>query len=768
MKLKWMLSSAVFLFLVPGILYANGVSSSHNPKKHAYKKTINSHANQLQQEGSFSSRKNAENFARKLRSEGQEVVIKKGLGKNGTTAYRVFIKKKKGGPAAMRSNVMEKRKILSEIEEPEETRGSNKNISAETVAPAGSLASAGEAKQVALLRFADTKEGADRLSRQLSRDGYSVTVRQRPAKGKGVVYSVFAQRIPFTRNVVQPAPETTHKTDTGNPAVNEVPAPKEMPSPVAGNENPTAPGFEPPVEKRPSEAEKAIAQLLAAKESRELTSHGSDKSNTAGSSIAVEGGASAKEVPAAISHEKEDLSVAHQTASNRESPVEKRPSEAEKAIAQLAASKEAKESLSAGESKQPADIKPAAEEVPTGSSKERVSSEVFGQKSGFVHPFAGVTGYYTDNVFNTRNGKVSDFITIFSPGIWLTVPHVKEKLLNVDTSNVSPGGYSLSRYNPETFTRYQTYLYYNADIEQHTRESAGNAINHKAEGLFQYNLRGGLTFELMDQFIASHDMWGTGLSQKKLDRFRTNLADVMAVYDTENRLKFRLDYSYNLVDYLAARNSFRDRSDNSVAAYVFYKLKPKTALFYEYEFVGIDYRDNILSNSDEHHNFIGVQWDVTAKSKGSVKAGYGLKYFSDPAIKDAKNFIFEAQIDHKLTAKTSVIIKAARKTEETNISSTGYEVADSISGEYLHRLTGKITLDAMLSYTRDKYSEDLTLGGITKRLADHYYVGMLALQYKFKEWLELDSGYMINIRDSSFPDLDYKSNIVFLRITGSM
>jgi hypothetical protein len=452
-----------------------------------------------------------------------------------------------------------------------------------------------------------------------------------------------------------------------------------------------------------------------------------------------------------------------------ETAVEKRPSEAEKAIAQLLAAKESKESSSAVEIKpQPSGLQPQAEEIPSGTSKTKLSSEVFGGKGGYVHPFLGITEYYTDNVFNTRNDKASDFTTVFSPGIWLTVPHVYEKLLNIDTSNVSPGGYTLSRYNPEAFKRYQAYLYYNADIELHARESAGNAVNHKAEGLFQYNLRGGLTFELVDQFLASHDMWGTGLSEKKLDKFKTNLADFMIMYDTENKLKFRLDYSHNLVDYLATRNSFRDRSDNSVSAYIFYKIKPKTSLFYEYEFVDIDYKDSVLSNSIEHHNFVGIQWDVTAKSKGSVKAGYGLKYFSDSTISDAGDLIVEAQVDHKLTAKTSLILKASRKTEETNISTTGYVLSDSISAEYLQRLTGKITFDGMLSYTRDKYFGDLALDGTAKQLKDNYYLGMLALQYKFREWLQLDSGYLLNARDSNFTELDYTSNIIFLRITGSL
>jgi hypothetical protein len=45
---------------------------------------------------------------------------------------------------------------------------------------------------------------------------------------------------------------------------------------------------------------------------------------------------------------------------------------------------------------------------------------------------------------------------------------------------------------------------------------------------------------------------------------------------------------------------------------------------------------------------------------------------------------------------------------------------------------------------------------------------MLALQYKFKEWLEMDTGYLSGRRNSSFPEFDYTSNTLFLRITGSL
>jgi polysaccharide biosynthesis protein VpsM len=700
----------ILLFSVAGVLCAKETTSVRPSKKHSHKIAPDS-SRPLLQVSSFVNKKNAERLVRKLRREGQSAVIRKGIGKNKKAIYRVFVKKKKNTSVAsgaslkredMRSGAVGDDDAVFESTPVEVAHPGVAGVSVRPPEPVADSVPTGEVKQVALLRFADSEEDADRLSSQLREEGYRVTIREKAAKDKRKVYSVFAQSVGAVNSKVSVSPS-------------EVP-------PVTLSEKSSSEGISP-----------------------------------------------VKETTSPVPDENKGSFTTQQTVPGPEAAVEKRPSEAEKAIAQLLSAKESKEASSAGEIRpQPSGPQPRAEEIPVGSSKERVSSEVFGGKGGYVHPFLGITEYYSDNIFNTRNDKVSDFTTVFSPGIWLTVPHVYEKLLNIDTSNVSPGGYTLSRYNPETFTRYQAYLYYNADIELHTRESAGNAVNHRAEGLFQYNLRGGLTFELMDQFLASHDMWGTGLSGKKLDKFRTNLADLMIVYDTENRLKFRLDYSYNLVDYLAARNSFRDRSDNSVSAYIFYKVKPKTSVFYEYELVDIDYRDSVLSNSIEHHNFVGIQWDVTAKSKGSVKAGYGLKYFSDSDVSDARNFIVEGQVDHKLTAKTSVILKASRRTEETNISTTGYVLSDSISAEYLQRLTGKITLDAMLSYTRDKYFGDLTLDGTTKQLKDNYYLGMLALQYKFREWLQLDSGYLLNTRDSNFADLDYTSNIIFLRITGSL
>jgi hypothetical protein len=404
-----------------------------------------------------------------------------------------------------------------------------------------------------------------------------------------------------------------------------------------------------------------------------------------------------------------------------------------------------------------------AEDKPIG--KERLSGDVFGRRGGYLHPFLSISEYYTDNVVNTKGEKKSDFITVISPGVWLTIPRIYEKLLSVDTSSIAPGGFSLSRSTSGSFRRYQTYLFYGADIERFSKYSSENVTSHKLEGLFQYNLRGGLSIELVDQYLASHDIRGTGISSE-LDKYKTNLANLILTYDALEKIKFRIDYSNFLVNYDG--NNYRDRDDNAFSGYIFYKFQPKTSVFIEYDFIDISYDESALLDSKEYHYFGGLQWDMTAKSKGSIKAGYGVKNFSVSSIGDAKDFIVEAQIDHQFTPKTSLKINASRKTNETNITATDFIISNNIEVEYLQRLTGKITGDVNFSYTNDSYKGNLTYDGETKERKDDTFSGAFALRYKFKQWLNLDTGYIYTKRDSNFSDFDYTTNIVFIRITGSL
>ena len=393
------------------------------------------------------------------------------------------------------------------------------------------------------------------------------------------------------------------------------------------------------------------------------------------------------------------------------------------------------------------------------------ASKAFGAEGGYIHPYVGFQTFYTDNVYNSRDDKESDFMLLVTPGVWLTVPRINQKLLKIDSANISPGGFLLSRANPSLFRRYQTYLHYGADIELFSKNSSQNTVSHKIEGLLQYNLRGGLALEVMDKFSVSHDARGTGVSDR-LDKFTTNLGGIVLFYDTRSKMQFRVDYTNFIVNYHASRNKFRDRLDNAISGYSFYKISPKTALFVQYEFIDIGYEDDALSNSKEHHFWGGIDWNITAKSTGRVKAGYGIKDFSRSTVDDARDFIVESQIDYKFTPKTSIILKAFRKTQETNIDTTDYMIATGGGIDYLQRITGRLFLSARLAYWNELYKEELTFLGETKEREDDIWEAGIALRYDIKEWLKFDLGYLYTNRDSNFSEFDYVTNALFFGLKG--
>ena len=293
----------------------------------------------------------------------------------------------------------------------------------------------------------------------------------------------------------------------------------------------------------------------------------------------------------------------------------------------------------------------------------------------------------------------------------------------------------------------------------------------RIEGLFQYNLRGGLTFEFVDQYLISHDIIGTGIrTADELDKFYTNLANPRLIYNTGKRWWFMVDYANFLVKYNDSRNDFRHRDDNAISAYIFFRLQPKTSAFFQYQYIDINYRNDILSNSDEHNFYGGIAWDITAKSKGAIKAGYGTKDFADDTIENAKNFRLELQINHRFTPKTNVMLNAWRKTDETNISTTNYILAHGIEFGYNQQFTGRLMGNVRLSYIHDHYKGDLTYDGLTQERKDSYYIGTAGLFYRFREWIGAGIGYTWTKRDSNFPAFEYTNNMFFFNfnISGSL
>ncbi len=83
--------------------------------------------------------------------------------------------------------------------------------------------------------------------------------------------------------------------------------------------------------------------------------------------------------------------------------------------------------------------------------------ELFGGRTGYLHPFLSVGEYYTDNLFNVPDNEEDDWITVISPGLWASFPASNRQPLQVTTYNSAPGGLEVTRFPMEVRRRFQGY-----------------------------------------------------------------------------------------------------------------------------------------------------------------------------------------------------------------------------------------------------------------------------------------------------------------------
>lgn len=405
--------------------------------------------------------------------------------------------------------------------------------------------------------------------------------------------------------------------------------------------------------------------------------------------------------------------------------------------------------------------------IPEGQSKEKpvsgdegIKADVFGKQGGNFHPFLIFQELYTDNLFATHSNTKRDFITTIAPGVWLAFPANREKLLSIDTTTTSPGGLQLSRIKPEATRRYQSYFLYSPEFLLYADNSSLDHVNHKAEGLFQYNLNSGLSFDIIDLFHDREDIAGNGIIDT-LYRYQDNLLDLIATYAAPSgKFKFELELSNYDIDYEDIAVAYRNRNDNSFGISAFYKFWPKTSLFAEYNFSDIDFDGGTSTDSIEDRYYIGANWDVTARTRGTLKLGFIQKDFDAPAIEDQEGFSVELQTQHNLTPKRGLQISGYRKFNESDFGDASTFLSTGIDIALLQRFTEKWSGTFDLGFENNDYKG-------FDRTDDLFGLG-LAIRFEPRKWLLFDLGYHYYNNDSNVTFYDYEANQVFFRATLSL
>ena len=411
-----------------------------------------------------------------------------------------------------------------------------------------------------------------------------------------------------------------------------------------------------------------------------------------------------------------------------------------------------------------------AEDIPVGQAPETektdedkgITADVFGDKGGYFHPFLTVETIHSTNLFYTDTNESGGYTTTISPGIWIALPESREKLMSLSTSGAAPGGVEYSHMQADSSRRMQTYFLYSPSFVYYSNESKYNHTDHKVEGLFTYNFGFDLALEIFDQYNIKSNINDDGIG-RKLDEYQDNVFTVVASYSPSPKFTFRVDLSNYFIKFDKTINEFRDRKDNSVDFYVFYKFRPKTSFFVEYERTNIDYDHLSANDSNENRYYTGIDWEISAKSKGQFKLGWLEKNFDTNDNRDEEDFSMEAQIQHTFTPKSAMSLNAFQKYHETSMANSFFIKTQGVSGAFLLRFSQKWSGAINASYSRNTYEGSDLNGTVSERRDNVFGIGP-AVKFDAKKWLVFEGGFHYTTRNSNYSIYDYDNEIIYLRM----
>lgn len=384
------------------------------------------------------------------------------------------------------------------------------------------------------------------------------------------------------------------------------------------------------------------------------------------------------------------------------------------------------------------------------------SREMLGLESGLVHPFVSFSGEYTDNLFSTNDQEKDDFVSYITPGIWLALPGASAEVINIATMSSSPGGMAQTRFQKGDFGPYQAFLKYGPTFENYADYSERDFISHKLDAYAALNLRGGLSFELLDQYKDSRD----GVEEETNSaEYNNNMVGLTTSYAMTEKLKARVDLGYYDVNY-DVNNPDKDREDTSVAGYLFFAVMPKTSLFGQVSHVDIDY-DSANKDSKELKVFGGVTYNPTDRIDAMFKLGMMSKKL-DATDATHDSVALEGTLSYSLTDKVSFVAAAGRSNKETATSRFVTETSGSITGNYT--LSSRLSSSLLVSLTDEDYNsidrEDVTV------------MVSPSVRYVFNNWFFGSLSYSYTDKSASGHDTsnqsDYTRNSVMLSVTASM
>jgi len=211
-----------------------------------------------------------------------------------------------------------------------------------------------------------------------------------------------------------------------------------------------------------------------------------------------------------------------------------------------------------------------------------------------------------------------------------------------------------------------------------------------------------------------------------------------------------------------ATTAASDRDTSQLGGTFFWRVMPRTELLAQYGYRNIDYQLSTSTlSSNEERFFVGVKWEATAATTGTVRFGRISKDFKSSTRQDYSSTGWDVGLRWSpLTYSVFDFTTSKQPGESTGLGDT--IVGTNYGVTWSHAWSSRLNTQVLGSFRNDAYK-----GAGTTRNDDTTSFGLRAA-YDFRRWLRFGAEYTYWNRDSNTTGFDYKRNLFMFTVGATL
>ena len=348
-----------------------------------------------------------------------------------------------------------------------------------------------------------------------------------------------------------------------------------------------------------------------------------------------------------------------------------------------------------------------------------------------------------DNIFQNAANEQSSRISMLTPSLLM---------------RLEPSGKRLELGYGGEYAWYRDFS--NDDYDDHALEAGAYLLLGRRSGL-----------DFVASYEGEHENRGTGLTQgfdfasgelpEEPDQYTNEQLLTRYTYGitgTRAVLAFEASTQEQGYDNNLERTRQFDKDSTYGQATFGVRVRPNTSLQLSLRSTDIAYPHPPASgerlDSREHRYLVGVQWEATAKTTGSVRIGQVDKDYDDPSRPNFSGPNWDVAIRWSPRTYSHIDLGTERRPQETTTTSANVQDTQAYSIRWSHEWNDRVESRVSASTQDEEF-----VGDTENRQQELQQYGV-ALRYEMRSWLSWEVGLEVNSRDSNVERFRFDGKIV--------